>query len=69
MSALLLTLHQHPHSHVNQILYWLNMQTHTKAGGDGYETPQCGRIKGTPKVKSECVRFLLTLTLLLRERI
>ena len=40
---------------------------HTNTGGDAYETPLCGCIKGAIKAKSECERFLLMLTLLLRE--
>ena len=62
-SALPLTLHQRPRWHVNQFLYLLKMQMHAKAGVDADETPhQHGRIKGATKAKSECVRFLLTLT-------
>ena len=32
--------------HVNQILYWLKMQVHANAGGNAYEYPLRGRIKG-----------------------
>ena len=45
------------------------MQTHANAGGDAYETPQHGHIKGATKAKSECECFQLTPTLMLRERI
>ena len=62
-SALPLTLHQRSRWHVNQILYWLKKQTHARTGGYAYETPWRGRIKGATKAKSECVCFLLTLTL------
>ena len=37
------------------------------AGGDAYETPQCGCIKGDAKAKSECERFPLTLMITLCE--
>ena len=36
---------------------------HANTGGDAYETPQRGRIKGATKTKSECECFLLMLTL------
>ena len=46
------------------------MQMHANnAGGDAYETPRRGRIKGATKAKSEYERFPLTLTLTLRKSI
>ena len=39
---------------------------HANAGVDAYETPRRGRIKGATKAKSECVRFPLTLTQMLK---
>ena len=45
------------------------MQMRANAGGDAYETPQCGYIKGATKAKSECECFPLTITVTLHKRI
>ena len=66
-SALVLTLHQRSHWHVKQILYCLKKQVHANVGGDAYETPRRGPIKGATKAKSECIRFPITLTLMVRK--